>query len=510
MADIKDDSSFEGITEALTELSVAGSDFFVTDIDKAGDLHMTVIKDGQKVLEELHAVLKKNTLYTFAKCSDASSGLEPLDTLNIDGCKAKIGSVPEQIELEEVPGLSLNLNSTRVSSFTSKRWLFKAASGEEASDWLKNLNKYVGVQSGTQLDTSQTEAIEKLRTKLSSNPDVSVKPDSKTLLRYLNGKQWDVDAAAALYIETLAWRKQFGVDTISSESISTVLRSGMFQIPPGMTDKKGRPMLILRAGRFDPNTLKLLDVIRTFIYMVEGALAHRPPGSEQFTIVVDYSNMSRSNFDPRLPRYCLNFIQNYHIGLVGSILIVNQPLFFRVVWSVISQWIEPALRGIIHIVGDAKKNLRSFVDPDQCWTEYGGVLEYDHAKWVNQHIEASKNMGSSAINASVQLAFSDVPADQIKNATKTGWLTKQGGVVKNWKKRYCVLVDKVLFYYSGKESAKPQGYVDLNKTTIDPNGQPSKKHSFTVNAPSRVWIFVANDDNEKAEWVKALQTAVDN
>jgi len=510
MAEIKEDSSFQGITDALTELSVAGSDFFVTDVDKAGNLSMTVIKEGQKVLEELHVVLKKNTLYTFAKASDANSGLEPLDTLNIDGCKAKIGSTPDQIELEEIPGLSLNLNSTRVSSFTSKRWLFKAASGDEANVWLKCLNKYVGVASGTQLDASQTEAIEKLRTKLSSNSEVATKPDSKTLLRYLNGKQWDVEAAAALYIETLAWRKQFGVDTISSESIAHVLRAGMFQIPPGMTDKKGRPILILRVGKFDPSSMKLLDVIRSFIYMVEGALAHRPPGTEQITLLVDHTDMNRDKFDPRLPRYCLNFIQNYYIGLVGSILIVNQPLFFRVVWSVISQWIEPALRSLIHIVGDAKKNLRSFVDPDQCWTEYGGVLEYDHLKWVNQHIEASKNMGTAAINESVQLAFSDVPADQIKNAKKTGFLTKQGGVVKNWKKRYCVLVDKVLFYYSAKDAPKPQGYVDLNKASIDPNGQPSKKHSFTINAPSRVWIFVANDDTEKADWVKALQAAVDN
>jgi len=510
MAELQEDTSFEGITEALTELSVAGSDFFVTDIDRAGTLHMTVIKDGQKVLEELHVVLKKNTLYTFATAQDANNGLEPLDTLNIDGCKAKIGSSPDQIELEEIPGLSLNLNSSRVSSFTSKRWLFKAADAEDAGHWLKNLNKYVGVASGTQLDSTQTEAIEKLRNKLAANADVVVKPDSKTLLRYLNGKQWDVEAAAALYIETLAWRKQFGVDTISSDSIANVLRAGMFQIPPGMTDKKGRPILILRVGRFEPSTMKLLDVIRSFIYMVEGSLAHRPPGCEQFTILVDYTDMNRSKFDPRLPRYCLNFIQNYYIGLVGSILCVNQPLFFRVVWSVISQWIEPSLRAIIHIVGDAKRNLRSFVDPDQCWTEYGGVLEYDHAKWVNSHIEASKNMGNAAINASVQLAFSDVPADQIKNAVKTGFLTKQGGVVKNWKKRYCVLVDKVLFYYSGKDAAKPQGYVDLNKASIDPNGQPSKKHSFTVNAPSRTWIFVAADDAEKAEWVKLLQTAVDN
>jgi hypothetical protein len=471
---------------------------------------MTIVKDGQKVQEQLWVVLKRNILYTFAKAEDAQSGLEPLDTLNVDGCKGKIGAQADQIELEEIPGLSLNLNvSSRVSSFTTKRWLFHASSADEAKDWLKALNKYVGVSSGMQLDPSQVEAIEKLRTKLTSNPAVTTKPDSKTLLRLLNGKHWDVDAAAAIYVETLAWRKQFGVETISSDSIAHVLKSGMFAIPPGMTDKKGRPVLILRVGKFDPATMKLLDVVRAFIYMLEGALAHRPPGNEQIVCMVDFTDMNRNKFEPRLPRYALGFIQNYYIGLVGAVLIVNQPLFFRVVWSVVSQWIEPELRSIINIVGDAKKNVRSFVDPDQCWTEYGGVLEFDQSKWVNQHIEASKNMGTSEINPSVQLAFADIPANQIQNVVKAGILTKQGGIVKNWKKRHCVLVDKVLFYYAAKDSAKPQGYVDLNKAAIDPNGQPSKKHSFTINAPSRVWIFVANDDNEKAEWVKVLQAAVD-
>jgi len=493
----------ESIAESLTELSIAGSDFFTTDVDKNGFLTMTVVKDGQKVQERVFTVLKRNVLYTFAKEEDAVSGLEPLDTLSVDGCKGKIGSTPDSIELEEIPGLSISLNtSARVSSFTTKRWVFKADSDSEATAWLAQLNKYVGIHSGVQLQPAQLEAIEKLRAKIATS--TTDKIDSKAVLRLLNARNFDVDAAAALFNETIAWRKQFGADSMSSESVAPILRTGLFSLPPGFSDKKGRPVLVLRPGLLEPNSMKLLDVIRCYIYALEGALASRPPGVEQVAFVIDFSGMNRSKFDPRIPRYIISYIQNYYPGLIGAILVVNQPLFFRVIWSVISQWMDPNLRSVIHIVGDAKKNLRSFVDPDQATIEYGGVLEYDHSKWVENHLSASKNMGSSGIDDSVQLAFSEVAPSAISNPNKTGYLTKQGGIVKNWKKRYCVLKGKVLLYYSSSDAPKPQGYVDLTSASVDPNGHSGKSHAFTVNTSARVWIFVADNESEKKEWIEAL------
>lgn len=492
----------ETIADSLTELSIAGSDFFTTDVDKSGFLEMTIVKDGQKAQERVFAVLKRNVLYTFGKPEDAASGLEPLDTLSIDGCKGKTGSTPEAIELEEIPGLSVSLNtSARVSSFTNKRWVFKAESKDDAQSWLTSINKYLGLVAGIQLEPAQLEAIEKLRNKIATG---SEKIDSKSILRLLNAKNFDVDAAAALHAETIAWRKQFGVDTMSSESIAHILRSGLFTIPPGFSDKKGRPVMIMRPGNLEPKNMKLLDIVRGFVYILEGALASRPPGVEQIVAVIDFNGMNRSKFDPRVPRYIIGYIQNYYSGLFASILVVNQPLFFRVIWSVISQWIEPSLRSVISIVGDAKKNLRSWVDPDQSTVEYGGVLDYNHEKWVENHLAASKNMGSSEINDSLQLAFSDVAPSAISNPNKVGYLTKQGGIVKNWKKRYCVLKGKIFLYYSGSDASKPQGYVDLSSASIDPNGYSGKSHAFTVNTSSRVWIFVAESESEKKEWINAL------
>jgi hypothetical protein len=60
---------------------------------------------------------------------------------------------------------------------------------------------------------------------------------------------------------------------------------------------------------------------------------------------------------------------------------------------------------------------------------------------------------------------------------------------------------------------KPKGYVDLvwkDKIGLDENGLPGKKFSFIIQTPSRNWVFVANEEKEKEEWVRILQPVIDS
>ena len=48
-----------------------------------------------------------------------------------------------------------------------------------------------------------------------------------------------------------------------------------------------------------------------------------------------------------------------------------------------------------------------------------------------------------------------------------GWGTKQGGKVKNWKKRWFVLLSNgILRYFVDKSSYAEQGHVELGKQTV--------------------------------------------
>ena len=40
-----------------------------------------------------------------------------------------------------------------------------------------------------------------------------------------------------------------------------------------------------------------------------------------------------------------------------------------------------------------------------------------------------------------------VSAQSLAPPEKDGWLTKQGGSIKTWKKRYFILKDNILYYF---------------------------------------------------------------
>ncbi len=51
-------------------------------------------------------------------------------------------------------------------------------------------------------------------------------------------------------------------------------------------------------------------------------------------------------------------------------------------------------------------------------------------------------------------------------ALKQGVLTKQGAVVKNWKKRHCVITHGALLYFKSNSTPLPQGGLTLMDAAV--------------------------------------------
>jgi len=91
---------------------------------------------------------------------------------------------------------------------------------------------------------------------------------------------------------------------------------------------------------------------------------------------------------------------------------------------------------------------------------------------------------------------------------KEGWMTKQGGIIHNWKKRWFILHDTDLDYFL-KKGGKQQGTIPLHDAKlIQPSPECKKQPSFKIVIPGvRTYYIQTTTETEVQEWISALEKA---
>jgi len=95
-------------------------------------------------------------------------------------------------------------------------------------------------------------------------------------------------------------------------------------------------------------------------------------------------------------------------------------------------------------------------------------------------------------------------------ADKTGYLIKEGGNFKTWKKRWMVLKNNVI-YYSKDQNSGELGIIRLNglkPENIQINSSKKKKNCFQIETPSRTYYLVADTEEEREIWMSACKSSV--
>jgi len=96
---------------------------------------------------------------------------------------------------------------------------------------------------------------------------------------------------------------------------------------------------------------------------------------------------------------------------------------------------------------------------------------------------------------------------------KDGFLTKQGGSIKTWKRRWFVLKGSTLYYFKTKQDAEETGRIDLGADSTVADEPKKRKHCFSV-TPSldakRTFYMVPDRPSETQEWITAITKAIEN
>ncbi|XP_039261022.1 cytohesin-1-like [Styela clava] len=85
------------------------------------------------------------------------------------------------------------------------------------------------------------------------------------------------------------------------------------------------------------------------------------------------------------------------------------------------------------------------------------------------------------------------------NPDKEGWLLKQGGRYKTWKKRWFLLTDNCFYYFELPQDREPKGIIPLENLQIREVGDQKKPHCFELYLPEQgptQMIKAAKTDSE--------------
>ncbi|KAJ3113788.1 hypothetical protein HDU96_002927 [Phlyctochytrium bullatum] len=235
--------------------------------------------------------------------------------------------------------------------------------------------------------------------------------DDACLLRYLRATKWDVKASGAFFdgmlyetrlSKTLQWRREYRPTEITSEEVEPESLTGK-QFFTGF-DKVGRPLFFLVPAK--ENTKTYDRQLRYVVYNLEKDLGITlmPYGIEQFTLVIDYENMSMMNATPlHVSKKFLQIIGDHYPERLGQAFMINPSWYLWVFFKLLGPFLDPVTKSKIHFVNISKQlemnatgvkeehgtagwtNILFYVDADQLPKHYGGEFEFewDHAAYWN-------------------------------------------------------------------------------------------------------------------------------
>ncbi|XP_030840094.1 cytohesin-1 isoform X1 [Strongylocentrotus purpuratus] len=114
------------------------------------------------------------------------------------------------------------------------------------------------------------------------------------------------------------------------------------------------------------------------------------------------------------------------------------------------------------------------------------------------------------------------------NPDKEGWLMKQGGRYKNWKRRWFILTDNCLYYFEFTTDREPKGIIPLENLQVQEVEDNRKAQCFELVTTNKSVIkaakthgdgrvvegrhtsyrMSATTDDERKEWIHALQASI--
>jgi len=205
-------------------------------------------------------------------------------------------------------------------------------------------------------------------------------PDEK-LVQALMARKFEVDRAVSLVKNQLDWKQAHANDLVLDERIVKELRTCKVLAPPNARDKIGAQIVYFSPRFHQPHDSTPYDVFRMVYYLIDHLVEDITTQRFGFTIIVDLRGAGWRNFESKLPQVFVKNMQNRFPGRLHTILILNPPKLFKMMYSMVKPFVPDKYLSKINVVD--LQQLQQFVDPNNLLPEYGGAMDFDQASFIN-------------------------------------------------------------------------------------------------------------------------------
>ncbi|KAI9184471.1 cytosolic factor, phosphatidylinositol/phosphatidylcholine transfer protein [Blastocladiella emersonii ATCC 22665] len=240
------------------------------------------------------------------------------------------------------------------------------------------------------LNEQQQEALAQLRAELvAESKFLPAHHDVYLLLRFLRARRFDVPKAKAMLLACDAWRAENKVDELakSFEFPEADQIRALYPQYYHRTDKLGRPVYIEHLGGIDIKKITAITTMermqQKLIFEYEKSLDERFPACslaagthiEQSCTIIDLAGVSLMSFSSvaSFVKQITQIGQDYYPEQLGTMFIINAPMLFSSVWSLIKPFLDEVTVKKIHILGGSyKRQLLEYIDEANLPARIGG------------------------------------------------------------------------------------------------------------------------------------------
>ncbi|SNX85757.1 related to PDR16 - involved in lipid biosynthesis and multidrug resistance [Melanopsichium pennsylvanicum] len=242
----------------------------------------------------------------------------------------------------------------------------------------------------------------------------------ESMIRYLRATKWDVTAAKKRLTDTIAWRREYGVDSLKAEDLEHEAKTGKETILG--YDNRGRPLHYMHPSR---NTTEETPTQMQFaVWVLERAIDLMPPGVEMLALLINFGGKKRNPTSISNAKLMLYILQNHYVERLGIALCINVPWIFKAFWNAIYPFIDPVTKGKCKF----DEAIKDEVPNGQLASDFGGLLDfaYDHDKYWPELVEMTNKRREEQLErfrtqCNVEIGASEWVirgGDELKRSTK--------------------------------------------------------------------------------------------